>query len=145
VLIRGRQGVAWEALGHAMAAYDAAVAHAADRHQFGRLLAGSQLMQPRLAAMELTTMALLCWRVSRLDQQGRATAALASAAKLQMAAGARRVVLEVRNILGGDGELLANHVTRHLLDMEAVVIYEGTHGINALIVGRAITGLSAFR
>jgi glutaryl-CoA dehydrogenase len=146
VLVRSRQGVAWEALGHAMAAYDAAVAHTLDRQQFGRPLAASQLIQARLAAMlvDLTTMALLCWRVGRLDQERRATAAMASAVKLHAAAVARRIVLEARDLLGGDGLLLDRHLARHLLDMEAVSTYEGTHSINALIVGRAITGLSAF-
>jgi len=146
VLVRSRQGVAWEALGHAMAAYDAAIAHTLGRQQFGRPLAASQLVQARLAAMlvDLTTTALLCWRVGRLDQERRVTAPMASGVKLHAAAAARRIVLEARDILGGDGLLLDRHVARHLLDIEAASTYEGTHGINALIVGRAITGLSAF-
>jgi glutaryl-CoA dehydrogenase len=146
VLVRSRQGVAWEALGHALAGYEAAVAHTVGREQFGRPLAASQLVQDRLAGMlvDLTTVSLMCWRVARLDQEGRATAPMASAVKLHAAATARRIVLHARDLLGGDGVLLANHVARHLLDMEATYTYEGSHSINALILGRAITGISAF-
>jgi glutaryl-CoA dehydrogenase len=100
VLVRSRQGVAWEALGHAMAAYDAAVAHALGRQQFGRPLAASQLVQARLAAMlvDLTAMALLCWRPARpgAPRDG----AMASAVKLHAVAAARRIVLEARDFLG---------------------------------------------
>jgi glutaryl-CoA dehydrogenase len=94
--------------------------------------------------VDLTTIGLMCWRVARLDQAGRVTAAMASGVKLHAAATARRTVMQARDLLGGDGVLLAKHVARHLLDMEAVYSYEGTHTVNSLIVGRAITGLSAF-
>jgi glutaryl-CoA dehydrogenase len=146
VLVRTRQEVAWEAFGHAMAAYEAALTHTLHREQFGRPLAASQLVQQRLARMlvDLTTIGLMCWRVARLDQEGRVTAPMASAAKLHAAAAARRIVLEARDLLGGDGLLLTNHVIRHLLDLEATYTYEGTDSINALILGRAITGMSAF-
>jgi glutaryl-CoA dehydrogenase len=146
VLLHSRQGVAWEALGHAMAAYEIAVAHVLQREQFGRPLAAAQLVQNRLAEMlvDVTTSSLMCWRVARLDQDGKATAPMASAVKLHAAASARRVVLSARDLLGGDGLLLSNHLARHHLDIEATYTYEGTHWVNALILGRAITGHSAF-
>jgi glutaryl-CoA dehydrogenase len=146
VLLRSRQGVAWEALGHALGAYEAALAHVLGREQFGRPLAASQLVQDRLASMliDVTTTSLMCWRVARLDQDGRATAAMASAVKLHAASAARRVVLAARDLIGGNGLLLANHVARHHADVEATYTYEGTHTINALILGRAVTGFSAF-
>jgi glutaryl-CoA dehydrogenase len=146
VLLRSRQGVAWEALGHATAAYEIALAHVLQREQFGRPLAAAQLVQDKLAGMlvDITTMSLMCWRIARLDQEGRATAGMASAVKLHAAASARRVVLNARDLLGGDGTLLSNHLARHHVDIEATYTYEGTQNINSLILGRAITGHSAF-
>jgi glutaryl-CoA dehydrogenase len=146
VLVRSRQNVAWEAFGHALGAYQAALAHVLAREQFGRPLAAAQLVQDTLTRMvvDVTTTGLMCWRVARLDQAGRATAAMASAVKLHAAGAARRVILDARDLLGGDGLLLANHVARHHIDIEAVYTYEGTHNVNSLIVGRALTGLSAF-
>ncbi|ABG03351.1 acyl-CoA dehydrogenase-like protein [Rubrobacter xylanophilus DSM 9941] len=146
VLAAMRYGAAWAALGHAAACYEAALAHARERRQFGRPLVSFQLVQKKLAGMlaEITSMQLLCLRLSRLADQGKMTGAMASLAKMNNARKARGVCLEARDILGGNGLLLEHHVARHAADIEAVYTYEGTDDINALIVGRDITGVSAF-
>jgi glutaryl-CoA dehydrogenase len=146
VLRATRSGVAWEAVGHAVAAYEAALAHATEREQFGSPLAGFQLVQAKLAHMlaDVTTMQLLCVRLAQLADAGRMTEGMASLAKLHCAARARQVVADARDVLGGNGILLEHHVARHHADMEAVFTYEGTDSIQALIVGREITGESAF-
>jgi glutaryl-CoA dehydrogenase len=146
VLTATRSGVAWEAVGHAMAAFEAALAHAKERVQFGSPIASFQLVQARLAKMlaEVTTMQLMCLRLAQLAAAGRLTEGMASLAKMNNAAKARRVVADARDLLGGNGILLENHVARHQADMEAVVTYEGTDAIQSLIVGREITGHSAF-
>ena len=146
MLTHSRQGVAWEALGHALAAYEAAVAYAGERRQFGRPIAAFQLVQDKLSHMlaDITSMQLLCLRLAHLDALGRVTLAHASLAKLQTAAAARRVCALARDVLGGNGILLEYHVARHLADVEASYTYEGTDSVQSLIVGREITGLSAF-
>lgn len=146
LMLRARQNVCWEALGHSVAAYEIAREHALRREQFGRPLAHSQLVQAKLARMltDITSMQLMCWRLTRLEEQGQATLARASAAKLHTAAAARQVVLDARDILGGDGLLLDKHVARHHADVEALYTYEGTQDIQKLILGRQITGHSAF-
>ncbi len=146
VLTATRSGVAWEAAGHALAAYEAALTYVRDREQFGAPLASFQLVQYRLAKMlaEVTTMQLLCLRLAQLTERGQMTAGMASLAKMNNAAKARQVVADARDILGGNGILLENHVARHHADMEAVYTYEGTDAIQSLIVGREITGESAF-
>jgi glutaryl-CoA dehydrogenase len=146
VLTATRYGVAWEAVGHALAAYEAALAHVKERVQFGTPLASFQLVQSRLARMlaEVTTMQLLCLRLSQLAQAGQMTEGMASLAKMNNASRARQVVADARDVLGGNGILLENHVARHHADMEAVYTYEGTDAIQSLIVGREITGESAF-
>jgi glutaryl-CoA dehydrogenase len=145
VLDRTRYTVAWRALGLATAVYELALAHALEREQFGQPIAGFQLVQDKLARMlaEITSMQLMCWRLSKLADSGRMTAAMASLAKMNHAAKARAIVADARDILGGDGILLDNHVARHHADMEAIFTFEGTDSVQALIVGRAITGLSA--
>jgi glutaryl-CoA dehydrogenase len=145
VLTATRSGVAWEAAGHALAAYEAALTYVTDREQFGTPLASFQLVQYRLAKMlaEVTTMQLLCLRLAQLTDAGEMTAGMASLAKMNNAAKARQVVADARDILGGNGILLENHVARHHADMEAVYTYEGTDAIQSLIVGREITGESA--
>jgi len=146
VLTATRYGVAWEAVGHALSAYEAALAYVKEREQFGAPLASYQLVQSKLARMlaEVTTMQLLCLRLSQLAEAGQMTAGMASLAKMNNAAKARQVVADARDILGGNGILLENHVARHQADMEAVYTYEGTDAIQSLIVGREITGESAF-
>ena len=145
VLDRTRYTVAWRALGLATASYELALAHALQREQFGQPIAGYQLVQDKLARMlaEITAMQLMCWRLSKLADAGRMTAAMASLAKMNHAAKARAIVADARDILGGDGILIDHHVARHFADMEAVFTFEGTDSVQALIVGREITGLSA--
>ena len=145
MLDRTRYTVAWRALGLATASYELALAHALRREQFGQPIAGFQLVQDKLARMlaEITSMQLMCWRLSKLADAGRMTAAMASLAKMNHAAKARAIVADARDILGGDGILLDNHVARHHADMEAIFTFEGTDSVQALIVGREITGLSA--
>jgi glutaryl-CoA dehydrogenase len=146
LMLRARIDVCWEALGHAIAAYEVATEHALQREQFGRPIAQFQLVQAKLARMlaSITSMRLMCWRLTCLDATGQATLAQASAAKLHTAASARQVVLDAREILGGDGLLIDKHVARHHADIEALYTYEGTQDIQQLILGRHITGYSAF-
>lgn len=146
LMLRARADVCWEALGHAAAAYEIARDHALQREQFGHPLARFQLVQARLARMlaAITSIQLMCWRLSVLDEAGTATMAAASAAKLHTAAAARQVVLDARELLGGDGLLIDRHVARHHADIEALYTYEGTQDMQHLILGRHITGFSAF-
>jgi len=146
VLARARPGIAWGALGHATAAYEIAVAYSLGREQFGTPIAGYQLTQYRLAKMlaDLTCMRLVCLRLASLLGEGKLTPPMASLAKMHNAARARAVVGEARDLLGGNGLLLENHVGRHLGDVEVVSTVEGTDVVHALIVGREITGMSAF-
>lgn len=146
VLAATRGGVAWESLGHAMATYEYAVEYAKTREQFGKPIASFQLVQYKLALMlsELTSIQLMCVRMAQLQEQGRLTGPHASLAKLHTAQKARWIAREARDIMGGNGLLLENHVARHLTDMEVVHTYEGTENMQALILGRTITGISAF-
>jgi glutaryl-CoA dehydrogenase len=145
VLTATRGGAAWEALGHAVAAYEIALDYAQHREQFGRPIAGFQLVQHQLAGMlaEITSMQLYCFRMAQLQEQDRWTGPMASLAKMNHARKARQICLDARDILGGNGLLLDYHVARHLTDMEVVHTYEGTDSIQALLVGRDITGISA--
>jgi glutaryl-CoA dehydrogenase len=145
-LTKSRQTIAWEGLGHAIAAFECALAYAKRREQFGRPIASFQLVQDKLSNMlaDITGMQLICLRMAQLHDEGRVRIEHASLAKLNTAAGARRVCAMARDILGGNGILLDYHVARHHADMEAVYTYEGTDTIQSLIVGRAVTGLSAF-
>lgn len=146
ILNTTRSTVAWESLGHALAAYEIAVNYAHDRHQFGQPLAHFQLVQNKLARMlaDLTAMQLLCFRAAALQDQGRLTNERASLAKMFTAEKSRALCREARDMLGGNGLLLENHVARHLTDMEVVHTYEGTDSIQSLIIGRDITGVAAF-
>jgi glutaryl-CoA dehydrogenase len=146
VLAAARPGIAWGALGHAVAAYEAAVAYSLERKQFGTLIGGYQITQYRLAKMlaEITAMRLICVRLAQLVGSGLLTPAMASLAKMHNAARARGVVAEARDLLGGNGLLLENEVARHLGDVEVTATVEGTDVVHALIVGREITGMSAF-
>ncbi|PJF30263.1 MAG: acyl-CoA dehydrogenase [Candidatus Thermofonsia Clade 1 bacterium] len=145
VLMVTRVGVAWEAVGAAMAAYEYALAYAKQRVVFGKPIAGFQMIQDKLVQMlgEITSMQLFTLRLSQLADEGKLTDGQASLAKVHNAAAARRVVALGREIMGGNGILLENHVARHFADMEAVYTYEGTNEINTLVVGREITGISA--
>ncbi|WP_448613403.1 acyl-CoA dehydrogenase family protein [Modestobacter sp. URMC 112] len=145
VLDRTRYTVAWRALGVAQAAYELALAHTLQREQFGQPIAGYQLVQEKLARMlaEITSMQLLSWRLSKLADAGRMTAAMASLAKMNNAKKARTILADARDLLGGDGILLEHHVARHHADIEAIYTFEGTDHVQALIVGREVTGISA--
>ncbi|MFE5836399.1 acyl-CoA dehydrogenase family protein [Arthrobacter sp. NPDC056493] len=147
VLQATRGGAAWEAVGHAMACFEIAADYAARRVQFGNPIAGYQLVQHRLANMlsELTAMQLMCNRMSELAEKGTLTNAMASMVKMATAQKGKWICNEARELLAGNGLLLENHVARHLTDMEVVSTYEGTDSIQALLVGRDITGISAFR
>lgn len=146
VLTATRSGVAWEAIGHAVAAYEIARDYTMQRVQFGKPLASYQIIQTKLASMlaSVTTMQLLCLRLGQLQEQGKMTAAMASLAKMNNARLAREVVADAREMLGGNGILLDYNIARHHADIEAVFTYEGTDTIQSLIVGREITGVQAF-
>ncbi len=146
VLAGTRNTVAWGALGHAVAAYDAARAYCGQRVQFGKPLISFQIVQERLVRMlaEICSMQLYCLRLGRLIEEGSFSDTIAALAKMNNTSKARQVILEARDLLGGNGILLDFHVMRHLADMEAVHTYEGTETIQTLIVGRDITGVAAF-
>ncbi len=146
ILSQTRHNVAWTAVGEAIACYEAALSHVQRRQQFGKPIGAFQLVQDRLVEM-LTDIAhahLLCLQLSRLKDAGLITAGMTAYAKLNNAAMAQRVARAARELLGGNGILNTHDVMRHLCDLESVVTYEGTAEINTLIVGREITGVSAF-
>ncbi|MFV0373910.1 acyl-CoA dehydrogenase family protein [Microbacterium sp.] len=146
VLSSTRSGVAWSALGHATACYEAALQYSQQRIQFGRPLARFQMVQERLTRMldELTAMQLYCRRLAELDASGALRPTQASLAKHHNTRAARRVAATARDLLGGNGILLENTVMQHLADIEAIHTYEGTENIQALLIGRDLTGVSAF-
>lgn len=146
IMLATRLGVAWAALGHATACYEAALAHVGERHQFGRSLGSFQVVQERLARMTsmLASAQLMCVQLSRVADERRLEATQASLAKYTSTRIARRIAAEARDLLGGDGILLERGVIRHMMDLEALHTYEGTETIQALIIGRGLTGESAF-
>jgi glutaryl-CoA dehydrogenase len=146
VLAGTRNSVAWGALGHATAAHEAAMAYCRQRQQFGKPLVSFQVVQDRLVKMlaEICSMQLYCLRLGRLIEEGKLTDTIAAIAKMNNTRKARQVIAEARDLLGGNGILLDFHVMRHLADIEAIHTYEGTETIQTLIVGRDITGASAF-
>ena len=146
VLRMTRAGVAWMAVGCARGAYEHALAYATEREQFGRPIGGFQLVQDLLVRMlgNITASASLCARLSQLQAAGLARDEHASLAKAFCTVRMRESVGWARELLGGNGILLEHHVGRFVADAEAIYSYEGTREMNTLIVGRAITGLSAF-
>ncbi|WP_413354269.1 acyl-CoA dehydrogenase family protein [Microbacterium sp. 1P06AB] len=146
VLYATRSGVAWSALGHATACYEAALQYAQQRVQFGKPLARFQMVQERLAHMleDLTAMQLYCRRLADLEASGGLRPTQASLAKFHNTRAARRVAATARDLLGGNGILLENGVMQHMADIEAIHTYEGTESVQALLLGRDITGVSAF-
>jgi glutaryl-CoA dehydrogenase len=146
VLVTTRGVCAWAALGHATAGYDAALTYAKRRTQFGKPLVSFQLIQDRLVGMlaKVTAMQLYCRRLADLALAGRMEPTLAGLAKAHNTSTARAVLAEARDLLGGNGILLDFHVIRHMTDIESIHTYEGTETIQRLIVGRDITGVSAF-
>jgi len=146
VLASTRATCAWAALGHAVAGFDAALSYARRRTQFGKPLVSFQLIQDRLVRMlaKVTAMQLYCRRLADLSIAGRVEPTLAGLAKAHNTTAAREVLAEARDLLGGNGILLDFHVIRHMADIEAIHTFEGTATIQNLIVGRDITGASAF-
>ena len=146
VLAGTRSTCAWAALGHAVAAYDSALTYAKRREQFGRPLSSFQIIQDRLVKMlaEVTSIQLYCLQIGRLAERGELSDTIAGLAKLNNTRKARQVCAEARDMLGGNGILLENHVIRHMADIEAIHTYEGTETMQTLIVGRDITGVGAF-
>jgi glutaryl-CoA dehydrogenase len=146
VLRLTRAGVAWMAVGCARGAYEHALAYAKERQQFGRPIAGFQLVQDQLVKMlaNVTASACLCARLSQLQEAGLADDEHSALAKAFCTVRMRETVGLARELLGGNGILLEYHVGRFVADAEAIYSYEGTREINTLIVGRAITGTGAF-
>lgn len=146
VLRMTRAGVAWQAVGCARGAYESALKYTKKREQFGRPIASYQLIQNHLVEMiaNLTSMQTLCFRLSELQDQDLLKDEHASLAKVYTSMRMRDVVSRAREVMGGNGILLEYDVARFVADAEAIYSYEGTKEINSLIVGRAITGYSAF-
>lgn len=146
-LNQARYSIVWGALGAAMACYHTALEYARERAQFGRPIAGFQLVQEKLVYMlsEITKGQLLAWRLGRLKDEGRLKPEQVSLAKRNNVAHALTIARLARDLLGANGILNAYPVIRHLLNLETVSTYEGTHDMHTLIVGRDITGLDAFR
>ena len=146
MLANTRAGVAWEAVGLAAGCYEIALGYACEREQFGKPIAAFQLIQAKLVEMaaDLAQTQLLVWRLAQLMEAGAATSGQLSLAKQTCAVKARRAAALAREILGGNGILIDNHVARLFTDVEATYTYEGTNEINLLIAGREITGIGAF-
>ncbi|MEB3345992.1 acyl-CoA dehydrogenase family protein [Aquimarina gracilis] len=146
VLRMTRAGVAWQAVGCARGAYESALKYTKKREQFGKPIAKFQLIQDHLVEMlaNLTAMKAMVYRLSELQDHGLLTDEHASLAKVFCTMRTRDVVSRAREVMGGNGILLEYDVARFVADAEAIYSYEGTKEINSLIVGRAITGYSAF-
>ncbi len=142
-----RYGIAWGAIGAAMDCYDSALRYSKERIQFGRPIGGFQLTQKKLAEMitEITKAQLLTWRLGVLKNEHRATPAQISMAKRNNVNMALQVAREARQIHGGMGITGEYPIMRHMMNLESVVTYEGTHDIHLLITGMDITGLNAFQ
>jgi len=145
-LTQARFGIAWGAMGALEAVYTEAVAFAGSRYTFGEPIAKKQLVQAKLAEMLAwhTEGLLLAWRLARLKDEGKLKPAQVSLAKRQNVKKALEAARLARDILGGSGITLEYHAIRHMLNLETVYTYEGTHDIHTLVLGREITGLNAF-
>lgn len=145
-LNQARFGIAWGALGAAMDCYATALKYTKERVQFGKPLAGFQLQQKKLAEMitEITKGQLLIWRLTQLKSSGKASPAQISMAKRNNVQLALNVAREARQMLGGMGITGEYSIMRHLMNLESVITYEGTHDIHLLITGLDITGINAF-
>jgi glutaryl-CoA dehydrogenase len=146
VLTHSRYGVGWDGLGQAMDCYETALAYAGYREQFGQPIAAYQLVQQKLVNMvtEISLAQLLSIHVGRLKDAGELDPATVSMFKMNNVAKARQIAALSRDVLGGNGILLDYRVMEHMADIEGVYSYEGTHDVNTLIVGQAITGHRAF-
>jgi len=145
-LNKARFGIAWGTIGAAMDCYDTALRYSKERVQFGRPIGGFQLQQKKLAEMvtEITKAQLLAWRLGVLMNEGRATAAQISMAKRNNCEMATNIARDARQMLGGMGITGEYAVMRHMMNLESVITYEGTHDIHLLITGMDITGFNAF-
>ncbi len=142
-----RYGIAWGVIGAAMDCYDTALRYAKERTQFGKPIAGFQLQQRKLAEMitEITKAQLLALRLGQLKNEGKATTAQISMAKRNNVDMAITIAREARQMLGGMGITGEYPIMRHMMNLESVITYEGTHDIHLLITGADITGISAFK
>jgi len=142
-----RYGIAWGAIGAAMDCYDTALRYSLERHQFGKPIASFQLQQKKMAEMitEITKAQFLTWRLGVLKNTNKASSAQISMAKRNNVDMAIRIAREARQILGGMGITGEYPVMRHMMNLESVITYEGTHDIHLLITGHDITGISAFK
>jgi len=145
-LTKARYGIAWGTVGAAMDCYDTALRYSKERVQFDRPIGGFQLQQKKLAEMitEITKAQLLNWRLGVLMNEGKATAAQVSLAKRNGCEIATNICRDARQILGGMGISGEYSVMRHMMNLESVITYEGTHDIHLLITGQDVTGLNAF-
>ncbi len=146
-LSSARYGIAWGAIGAAMDCFDAAVRYSKERYQFGKPIASKQLQQKKLAEAltEITKAQLLAWRLGTLRNEGRATPAMISMAKRNNVEMALNIARETRQILGAMGITGDYPMMRHMMNLESVITYEGTHDIHLLITGEAITGIPAYK
>ena len=146
-LTKARYGIAWGALGAAMDCYDTALRYSKERVQFGRPIAGFQLQQKKLAEMvtEITKAQLLVWRLGVLMNEGKATPQQVSMAKRNSCEIAANICRDARQMLGGMGITGEYSIMRHMMNIESVITYEGTHDIHLLITGMDVTGLNAFK
>lgn len=146
-LSKARYGIAWGALGAAMDCYDSALRYTKERSQFNKPIAGFQLQQKKLAEMitEITKAQLLVWRLGVLMNEGRATPAQISMAKRNSCEIALQIAREARQMHGGMGITGEYSIMRHMMNLESVITYEGTHDIHLLITGMDVTGLNAFK
>ncbi len=142
-----RYGIAWGAIGAAMDCYDTALRYAKERIQFGKPIAAYQLQQKKLAEMitEITKAQLLAFRLGQLKNEGKATTAQISMAKRNNVDMALKIAREARQVLGGMGITGEYSIMRHMMNLESVITYEGTHDIHLLITGADITGIPAFK
>jgi glutaryl-CoA dehydrogenase len=145
-LTQARFGICYGAVGAAMACYDEALSYAKDRVQFSRPIAGYQLVQQKLVDMvqEITKAQLLSFRLGRLKEAGKLLPTQISLAKRNNVAMARDIARDARDILGANGVTDEYQCGRHMLNLESVYTYEGTHDIHTLVVGQDVTGLAAF-
>jgi len=145
-LTQARYGIAWGAIGAAQACYDEALNYTKGREQFGKPLAGFQLVQAKLAHMlsEISKMQLVAWRVGRLKEAGKARPQHVSLAKRNNVAEALKIARMARDMLGANGITAEYQCMRHMCNLESVYTYEGTNDIHTLILGQDVTGISAF-
>jgi glutaryl-CoA dehydrogenase len=145
-LTQARYGIAWGAVGAAMACFDEAASYAKERVMFGGPIGGKQIQQVRLAEMltSITQGQLLVHQLGRLKDRGTMTPQQVSLAKRANVAMACDIAREARRLLGANGILVEYHSMRHMANLESVYTYEGTHDIHSLVLGQAVTGLNAF-